>query len=121
MHGTKVNTNTNGSALSESKKAVMAKEEARTKALAHFDASAAVSLTNGSFLVEVGAAEDHANMRAGQLSSLLSLMRVSDAHSFRILGDHVQSDIMWLVSQLADEVQAMLPIIAAEARREGRA
>lgn len=119
MHGTKVNTNIGGVSSPEAKKAGMAKEEA----LAHFEASAAVNLTNGVFLVDAfpGSAQDHADMRAGQLSSLLLLMRVDDAKGFRCLGDHVQLNLMWLASQMADELQAMLPIIAEEVRKEGRA
>jgi hypothetical protein len=123
MNETKVNTNIGDVSSPGSKKAVMAKDEARAKALAHFEASAAVSMTNGVFLIdpEFGAAQDHANMRAGQLSSLLMLMRGDDAQGFRRLADRAQQDLMWLASQLADEVEAMLPIIADEVRKEGRA
>ena len=119
MHGTKVNTNIGGVSSPEEKKAGMAKEEA----LAHFEASAAVSLKNGVFLIdaEPGTPQDHADMRAGQLSSLLMLMRVDDARGFRCLGDHVQLNLMWLASQMADELRAMLPIIATEVSNGGRA
>jgi hypothetical protein len=97
--------------------------EARDKALGHFEACAAVELPYGTFLVdaELYAAQDHADMRAGQLSSLLMLMRVDDAQGFRCLGDHVQLNLMWLASQLANELEAMLPIVAEEARKEARA
>lgn len=93
----------------------------KAAALAHFEAFASVNLTNGVFLVEEGAAQDHADMRAGQLSSLLMLMRVDDAQGFRCLGDHVQLNLMWLASQLANELEAMLPIVVEEARKEARA
>jgi hypothetical protein len=63
------------------KKATVTQEDARAKALAHFEASSAVNVTNGVFLIdaEFGAAQDHAAMRAGQLSSLLLLMRLDGA------------------------------------------
>jgi hypothetical protein len=90
-------------------------------ALAHFDATASVSLTNGTFLVEDGAAYDQAHMRAGQLAGLLMLMRVDDASGYRMLGDDMQRNLMWLASQMADEVQAVLPLAAKEQRQEKRA
>jgi hypothetical protein len=90
-------------------------------ALAHFDAAASVSLTNGTFLVEDGAAYDQAHMRAGQLSGLLMLLRVDGASGFRVLGDDMQLNLMWLASQLADELQAVLPLAAQEQRQEERA
>jgi hypothetical protein len=123
MHEMKVNTNHRWSTLSETKKATVTQEDARAKALAHFEASAAVSMANGVLLIdaEFGVAQDHANMRAGQLFSLLMLMRVDDAQGFGCLADRAQQDLMWLASQLANELQAMLPIIAEEARKEGRA
>jgi hypothetical protein len=96
-------------------------DDASAMALGYFNASASIQLTNGAFLVEEGAAFDHAHMRAGHLSSLLMLLRVNDAHSFRLLGDGVQLNLIWLASQLADELQAMLPIVADEVRREERA
>ena len=92
-----------------------------SEALAHFDAAASVGLANGTFLVEDGAAYDQAHMRAGQLSALLMLMRVDDAAGFRNIGDAHQLNLMWLASQLADEVQAMLPLAAQEQRQENRA
>jgi hypothetical protein len=123
MHETKVNTNHCGATPSESKKATGAYEDARAKALAHFEASASVSMTNGVFLVDAqfGAGQDHAHMRAGQLSSLLLLMRLDGAQNFRNISADRQLSLMWLASQLADELKAMLPIIADEVRREGRA
>lgn len=90
-------------------------------ALAYFDAAASVSLTNGIFLVEDGGAYDHAQMRADQLSGLLMLMRADGASGFRMIGDDMQLNLMWLASQLADEVQAMLPLAAKEQRREKQA
>jgi len=87
-----------------------------TEALGHFGAAASVSLTNGTFLVEDGGAYDHAHMRADQLSSLLLLMRVDGARGFLQIGNEVQLNLMWLASQLADEVQAMLPLAAKEQR-----
>jgi hypothetical protein len=95
--------------------------EAQTKALGYFNADAWLQQPNGTFLVEAGCARDHADMRAGQLSSLLMLMRVDDARGFRMLGDGVQANVMWLASQLADELKGMLPIVAEEARQEARA
>jgi len=122
MHETKVNTNHCGATPSESKKAT-GTEDARAKALAHFEASAAVNVTNGVFLVDSGpgAAQDHADMRANQLSSLLLLMRLDDARTFRNISNDRQLSLMWLASQLADELRDMLPIIAEEVREEGRA
>lgn len=123
MHGTKVNTNHCGATPSESKNAAMTQEDAHAKALAHFRASASVNLTNGVFLInaEFAAAQDHAAMRAGQLSSLLLLMRLDGAQNFRSISDDRQLNLMWLASQLAGELEAMLPIVAEEVRQEGQA
>lgn len=89
-------------------------------ALAHFSAAASVSLTNGTFLVEDGSAYDQAHMRACQLSGLLMLMRVDGASGFRMVGDEMQHNLMWLASQLADELQAVLPLAAKEQRQDAR-
>ena len=91
-----------------------------TAALAHFDAAAAVSLATGTFLVEDGGAYDHTHMRADQLAGLLKLMRVEEANGFRQLGSGEQLNLLWLASQLADEVQAMLPLAAKEQRQGAR-
>lgn len=120
-NGTKVNTNIGDVSSPESKKAAVTQDDARAQALAHFEASTAVSMTYGAFLVEQGGAYDHATMRADQLSSLLLLMRLDDARNFRNISDDRQLSLMWLASQLAAELQAMLPIIAEEVRKEGRA
>lgn len=71
-------------------------------------------MPNGTFLVEDGAAYDQAHMRAGQLSSLLMLMRADEASGFRLLGNSMQISLMGLASQLAEEVEAMLPLAAKE-------
>lgn len=91
--------------------------DAEAAALAHFDAVAAVNLTNGIFLVEDGAAYDQVHMRSAQLSSLLMLMRMEDAQNFRNLADGVQLNLMWLAAGLAEEVEAMLPLVAKEQHR----
>ncbi|QJE00664.1 hypothetical protein HH212_12060 [Massilia forsythiae] len=88
--------------------------EAEAAALAQFNAAAAVNMTNGTFLVEDGAAYDQAHMRSAQLSSLLTLMRMEGAQNFRNLADGAQSNLMYLASHLAEEVEAMLPLAAKE-------
>lgn len=90
-------------------------------ALEHFGAAASIGLVNGTVLVEDGAAFDQAHMRAGQLSGLLMLMRADDATGFRMIGEDMQRDVMWLASQLAEELHALLPLVAEEQRREKRA
>jgi hypothetical protein len=95
--------------------------DAAAKALAYFKAAASVKLTNGTFLVGDGSAVDHADMRAGQLSSLLLLMRLDEARNFRNISEDRQLSLMWLASQLADELKAMLPIVAEEVSKEAQA
>lgn len=89
-------------------------------AMGYFNSTASVLLSNGTLLLEEGAAYDQAHMRAGQLSSLLMLMRVDDASGFRNISDAQQLSLMWLASQLADELQAVLPLAAKEQCQEVR-
>lgn len=95
-------------------------DDASAAALGYFNACDSVRQPNGTFLVEEGSAHDHAHMRAGQLSSLLYLMRSDDGATFRCMCDTYQLNLLWLASQLADDLEAMLPIVADEVRREAR-
>lgn len=87
-------------------------------ALAYFAASASLSQANGFLLIETGYVSDQAHMRAEQLTSLLQLMRAEDGAALRSLGNARQDALVWMAGQLADEVQAMLPMVIEEAKRE---
>lgn len=50
--------------------------------------------------------EDRLVMRSAQLDSLMSLM-VADDH-FSRMGSQIQSDIIWLVSTLSEEVRQLI-------------
>ncbi|GGC98730.1 hypothetical protein [Undibacterium terreum] len=65
-------------------------------------------------------AYDHACMRAAQLAALLSV--VADVKSdFNNSSKTIQSDVLWLASTLADEVQQLLPIVLKETGRDAAA
>lgn len=93
----------------------------QASALAHFNAVAAIHQPNGVLLIQAGSVRDHADMRADQLSSLLQLCRLDGGGQLRLMSDDRQLSVLWLAQQLADDLGAVLPLIADEVRQEARA
>ena len=93
-------------------------QQSKSAALAHFDAVKCIDQEHGSLLIRTGSARDHADMRTDQLASLLQLIRSEDGRGFRSMGDQRQLSVLWLASQLAEEVRAVLPVAVDEARAE---
>ena len=65
-----------------------------------------------------GDAVDHAHMRSRQLSSLLLLIQGDSAEGFRGLGLGTQDSLLWMAVQMADELQDLVDIVDADARRD---
>jgi hypothetical protein len=57
-------------------------------------------------------AYDHTKMRAEQLSGLMLLMTGDGFAIFSRLAEADQGNLLWLVQQLAEEVDAMIPIVS---------
>lgn len=83
-------------------------------ALAHFGCNPKIAQTNGWLLIDRGYAADQAHMRTDQLAALLQLMRTEEGRPFRNLDPQRQESLMWLASQIADELQAVLPLVLTE-------
>jgi len=70
----------------------------------------------GNQYAERGCALDHARMRGGQLSSLLLLIGGEGLENFLSINADAQENILWLARQLATETEAMLEIVASDAK-----
>jgi hypothetical protein len=65
-------------------------------------------------------AQDHAMMRASQLSSLLKLIGADEFASFDSLAMGARVSLLWLASSMADELGGMASLVGADAaQREG--
>lgn len=69
----------------------------------------------GDHFIERGSALDHAYMRSAQLAGLLSLMRGEGADRFFGLSRGTQNSLMWMASQLAEEIETMFDIVVVDA------
>jgi len=112
MNETKVNTNSGAVSPVDVKKVTVSGKEY----------VGSIPTPYGRQLIEVGGAVDHASMRSCQLGSLLRLMQTETAGAARFcqLGLRAQDSLLWLAVQLADEVEAMIDIVA-EDEKGGRA
>jgi hypothetical protein len=57
-------------------------------------------------------ASDHASMRSAQMSALLMMMQDEGAARFRILSPRLQESLMWMITELSSEIEAMFDICA---------
>jgi hypothetical protein len=57
------------------------------------------------------AALDQATMRASQLSGLLTMVNGDSGEGFDSLNSTLKSNLLWLAQQMAEEVEALLPIL----------
>ncbi len=111
MNETKVNTNIGDVTSVQAKKVVFARDHVGI-----------IDTPYGTQLINRNEAADHAYMRAKQLSALLKLMQTQTegAERFSELGPRDQDSLLWLGVQLADELYAMVDVVAAD-KWEGRA
>lgn len=106
MHNeTKVNTKISAVATAEAKNNIFARKHIGI-----------IDMPYGVQLVDSGAAIDHAAMRGHQLSSLLLLIQGDDSDRLRSLGPTRQDSLIWLATQLAEEMEAMIEMIVADAQ-----
>lgn len=104
MNKTKVNTNIGDAASSESKKVLPSQYVGW------------IETPFGDHFIKRGEALDYANIRSAQLASLLLLMSGDGLERFLTLARGKQDDLMWMVKQLADEIETMVDIVAFDAR-----
>jgi hypothetical protein len=105
MHNeTKVNTKKSTATTYEAKKAVLATNHIGV-----------IDTQYGTQLIKRGSAVDHAAMRGRQLSSLLLLIQGEFLDGFLAINRDGQESLVWLATQLADEMVSMVDIIAADA------
>jgi hypothetical protein len=65
--------------------------------------------------IKRGEAMDHANMRSAQMTALVMMMRDEGAERFRNLSLHYQDSLLWMISELSREMEAMFDIVADDA------
>ncbi|MFC0169667.1 hypothetical protein ACFFKC_16400 [Pseudoduganella danionis] len=70
-------------------------------------------------LIVHASAEDHCNMRASQLASLLRLISADGLDAFLGQDRATKDGVLWLASSLADEVERMLPVVSLEISLRG--
>ena len=107
MNETKVNTNNGDVTSPESKKTLLPP-----------NCVGSIETPFGIHYINRGDALDHAHMRSGQLSSLLLLMYGEGQERFRTLGKSTQDSLLWLSIQLAEELEEVVDIVAADARED---
>lgn len=69
----------------------------------------------GVHYIKRGDAMDHATMRSAQMTALTMMMRGEGAERFRNLSPHYQESLLWMVSELSREMEAMFDIVADDA------
>lgn len=62
---------------------------------------------------------DHLSKRTQQLDALTKLLCGAGYESFGNYADDIQENVLWLVHDLAREINLLLPIVNEEARTEG--
>lgn len=62
-----------------------------------------------------GSATDYCNMRLAQLSALTSLMYGGGFESFNSYSDAIKNDALWLVHELVNEVNHLMPFVCEQA------
>lgn len=106
MNETKVNTNIGDVPSAEAK---------NTASLSEY--VGCIETPYGVQYINRGDAVDHAHMRSRQLSSLLLLIQGDSAEGFRGLGPGTQDSLLWMAVQMADELQDLVDIVDADAKR----
>jgi hypothetical protein len=64
-------------------------------------------------------ASDHASMCSVQLTALL-MMKDEGAERFRILSPGHQESLIWMITELSSEIEAMFDIMAADVLRSAQ-
>ncbi len=64
-----------------------------------------------------GAAQDYCEMRAAQLCALLNVISGEGHDNFAGYSDAIQDDVKWLARSLAEEIKALIPVVAEEGKR----
>lgn len=70
-------------------------------------------------ITDGGGAYDHCSMRAAQLSALTNFISGEGFAVFDLHSETVQDNVLWLVNDLAKEIEKLLPIVEKEAKLRG--
>lgn len=63
-----------------------------------------------------GGSFDYCNMRTSQLSALTSIICGEGYEAFKLYNEDIQGNVIWLINELAREVEQLLPIVCEEAK-----
>jgi hypothetical protein len=109
MNETKVNTNSAAATQADVKKVTVPGKEY----------VGSIETPYGCQLIERNSAGDQAIMRARQAGALFRLMMTESggAQRFSRLHDNDQDSLLWLGSQIADELAALVRIVIADEKR----
>nr|WP_315467283.1 hypothetical protein [uncultured Undibacterium sp.] len=61
-----------------------------------------------------GGASDYCEMRAAQLSALTTIVCGDGYETFKRYNEEIQSDVLFLINGLAQEIQQLIPIVCLE-------
>lgn len=74
-----------------------------------------IEVPYGETHIKRGCAEDHMSMRTAQLGALLQLMHGETLPSyFQTMSDHRQNSLLWLASELAEEIDNMVALLVSD-------
>jgi hypothetical protein len=65
-----------------------------------------------------GGAFDYCEMRTAQLAALTTIIYGEGYETFKLHNEDIQSNVLWLVNELATEVNKLLPIVYLEAEKQ---
>ncbi len=80
----------------------------------------AIPTPYGKLSVNRGDATNCASMHAAQLSSLLLLIQSDDCEAFHTCSKQAQTNLLWLAVTMAEKLESLLPLIAADERDEAK-
>lgn len=64
-----------------------------------------------------GGAFDYCEMRTGQLFALTTIIYGEGFETFKLHNEDIQGNVLWLIHELAAEVNKLLPIVCLEAEK----
>ena len=64
-----------------------------------------------------GSAIDYCNMRLAQLTALTAMMHGGGFDAFNSYSDAIKNDALWLVYELANEVDQLMPLVCDQAAK----
>lgn len=65
-----------------------------------------------------GGAFDYCEMRTAQLAALTAIIYGEGYETFKLHNEDIQGNVLWLINELASEVNKLLPIVCLEAEKQ---